>query len=673
MTCRLPAPGEPPRGILETYTKAHSAEYQAQALIDLAIELAPQIADLDAVEEIVVETSHHTHNVIGTGSNDPQKFDPDASRETLDHSIMYILAVALEDRRWHHEASYARERAHRPSTIALWRKIRTVEDPAWTARYHEPDPAKRAFGGRISIRMADGSTIAGEKAAADAHPNGARPWRWEDYVGKFDSLTEGMLPAAARESIPRRRGAASPTFRRPRLDDARSRAAGGKRSRPMRRPAEASSISCPGRRRREYEPGDQPEIPRARIDRRDALLMPGAANALAARVIEDLGFEAVYLSGAGLTNTYLGLPDLGFVGLAEIAQHTAAIRDAVELPIVVDADTGFGNALNVRQTIRTLERAGASAVQIEDQVSPKRCGHFSGKDVIPLGEMLGKVKAAVDARHDPNLLILARTDARATQGFDAAIDRAAAFIEAGADMTFVEAPESPDEMRAIAPARGAATRQHGGRRADADPRPRRAAGHGLRAGPLRQRRAAGRRPRHAGGARPAEGDGPPRRERAGRELRRAPAPGPQAALRRAGKALFFKGLAGSGGGRRSHGKSWRRGHRPADSSGHTQHNVLVTCPAFTVWTITLSLDFPKEKRAAGMHMTRLGLLAALMLTGFVFTDISGAQAAIRIFDPITRSWQEFDQRGPAAARTGAIRCRARSCDMTVRKAPTRSS
>jgi 2-methylisocitrate lyase-like PEP mutase family enzyme len=188
---------------------------------------------------------------------------------------------------------------------------------------------------------------------------------------------------------------------------------------------------------------------RARIARGDALLMPGAANALAARVIEDLGFEAVYLSGAGLTNTYFGLPDLGFIGLAEVAQHTAAMRDAVELPIVVDADTGFGSALNVRQTIRGLERAGASAVQLEDQVNPKRCGHFSGKELIPLEEMLGKIKAAVDARHDPNLMILARTDARATEGLAAAIDRAAAFIEAGADMTFVEAPESPDEMRAI--------------------------------------------------------------------------------------------------------------------------------------------------------------------------------------------------------------------------------
>ena len=144
--------------------------------------------------------------MIGTGSNDPQKFDPEASRETLDHSIMYILAVALEDRRWHHEASYAPERARRPSTVALWRKIRTVEDPVWTARYHEPDPAKRAFGGRISVRMKDGSVIAGEKAAADAHPNGARPWGWDDYVGKFDgSLTERMPETPSAERFFRRR------------------------------------------------------------------------------------------------------------------------------------------------------------------------------------------------------------------------------------------------------------------------------------------------------------------------------------------------------------------------------------------------------------------------------------------------------------------------------------
>ena len=197
---------------------------------------------------------------------------------------------------------------------------------------------------------------------------------------------------------------------------------------------------------------------RARLAERRALLVPGAANALAARIIADLGFEAVYLSGAGLTNTYLGLPDLGFVGLAEIAQHTATLRDASDLPLIVDADTGFGNALNVRQTVRTLERAGASAIQIEDQVNPKRCGHFSGKDVVDLAEARTRIRAAADARRDANLLIVARTDARATQGFAAAIDRAQAFIEDGADITFVEAPESLAEIREI-PQRLAATPQ----------------------------------------------------------------------------------------------------------------------------------------------------------------------------------------------------------------------
>ena len=153
------------------------------------------------VREIVVHTSHHTHTVIGSGSNDPEKYDPDASRETLDHSIMYILAVALEDGRWHHEASYAPERAHRPSTVALWRKIRTVEDPAWTARYHEPDPARRAFGGRVEVELDDGRVVSEERPVADAHPNGRRPWRWPDYVGKLEPLTEGRLPASARREF----------------------------------------------------------------------------------------------------------------------------------------------------------------------------------------------------------------------------------------------------------------------------------------------------------------------------------------------------------------------------------------------------------------------------------------------------------------------------------------
>lgn len=177
--------------------------------------------------------------------------------------------------------------------------------------------------------------------------------------------------------------------------------------------------------------------------------MPGAFNALSARVIADLGFEAIYVSGAGVTNMHLGLPDQGFMGLAEIAEQTSRIRDAVELPLIVDADTGFGNALNVRHTIRTLERAGADCVQLEDQVSPKRCGHFNGKAVIDSAEMVVKIKIAVDARHDEGLLIMARTDARSVLGFDAAIERAQAFAEAGADILFVEAPETAEEIRSL--------------------------------------------------------------------------------------------------------------------------------------------------------------------------------------------------------------------------------
>lgn len=185
------------------------------------------------------------------------------------------------------------------------------------------------------------------------------------------------------------------------------------------------------------------------VNARRGLMVPGAANALAARVIEHLGFEAVYLSGAGLTNTFYGMPDLGFVGLTDIAQHTAAIRDAVALPIVVDADTGFGNALNVRHAVRTLERAGANAIQLEDQAMPKKCGHFEGKSIITQQEMVGKVKAAVDARRHPDFLVIARTDAAGVEGIDEAISRAVAYAEAGADITFVEAPESLEALRRI--------------------------------------------------------------------------------------------------------------------------------------------------------------------------------------------------------------------------------
>lgn len=189
---------------------------------------------------------------------------------------------------------------------------------------------------------------------------------------------------------------------------------------------------------------------KAILARREAVILAGAANGLFARIIEDVGYEAVYVTGAGVANMYLGAPDIGLTTLTEVANHVAAIADAVALPLLVDADTGFGNAVNMVRTVRVLERAGAAGLQIEDQVFPKKCGHFAGKDVVPLGEMLAKIKAAVDTRRDGDLQIVARTDARAILGLQAAIDRAGAMIEAGADATFVEAPTSADELAVVA-------------------------------------------------------------------------------------------------------------------------------------------------------------------------------------------------------------------------------
>lgn len=196
-------------------------------------------------------------------------------------------------------------------------------------------------------------------------------------------------------------------------------------------------------------PGSARRRLRQRIAKRDAFLLPGAANALTARIVEDLGYEAVYLTGAGFTNMQLGMPDLGLLSVTELAEAAARISDVTTIPLVVDIDTGFGNALNVYRTVHLLERAGAAALQIEDQIFPKKCGHFSGKGVVPLPEMLSKIHAALDARRDDDTVIIARTDARAVEGLDRALERAHAMAEAGADVIFVEAPEGIEEMRAI--------------------------------------------------------------------------------------------------------------------------------------------------------------------------------------------------------------------------------
>ncbi len=189
----LPKKGESKKAILETYTKEYSAEYQSQALIDLAKKLKIKIPNLNLIKKIDIFTSHHTHYVIGTGANDPQKMDPNASRETLDHSIMYIFAVALEDGDWHHVKSYTKARAKRKSTIRLWKSIKTYEDKKWTKKYHDPDPKKKSFGAKVIVTLNNGRKITEELDKADAHPYGARPFKRQNYINKFMTLTQGIL------------------------------------------------------------------------------------------------------------------------------------------------------------------------------------------------------------------------------------------------------------------------------------------------------------------------------------------------------------------------------------------------------------------------------------------------------------------------------------------------
>ncbi|MDR7434585.1 MAG: oxaloacetate decarboxylase [Armatimonadota bacterium] len=180
-----------------------------------------------------------------------------------------------------------------------------------------------------------------------------------------------------------------------------------------------------------------------------AYIMPGAPNALTARIIEEAGFKVVLFTGAGFANMELAVPDLGLTTMTEVVQQVGRICEAVEIPVVADADTGYGNPLNVRRTVRELERAGAAAIIIEDQTWPKRCGHFEGKEVIDREDMIAKIKAAVDARRDPDTVIIARTDARAVFGLQEAIERARSYAEAGADATFIEAPQSVEELELI--------------------------------------------------------------------------------------------------------------------------------------------------------------------------------------------------------------------------------
>jgi 2-methylcitrate dehydratase len=189
----LPKKNEQKKAILETYTKEYSAEYQAQALIDIAKKLNKKIPDLNNIKKIDIYTSHHTHYVIGTGANDPQKMDPKASRETLDHSIMYIFAVALEDGNWHHVKSYTKVRANRKSTIKIWHNIKTHEDKKWTKKYHDSNPKNKSFGAKVVVTMKSGKKISEQLERADAHPYGARPFQRKDYINKFKTLTDNII------------------------------------------------------------------------------------------------------------------------------------------------------------------------------------------------------------------------------------------------------------------------------------------------------------------------------------------------------------------------------------------------------------------------------------------------------------------------------------------------
>jgi len=189
----LPKKNESKKAILETYTKEYSAEYQAQALIDIAKKLNKKIKNLKDIKKIDIYTSHHTHFVIGTGSNDPQKMDPNASRETLDHSIMYIFAVALEDANWHHVKSYTKARANRKSTIKIWHNIKTHEDKKWTKKYHDPNPKNKSFGAKVIITLSNGKKIIEQLDRADAHPYGSRPFKRQNYIQKFLNLTNNVL------------------------------------------------------------------------------------------------------------------------------------------------------------------------------------------------------------------------------------------------------------------------------------------------------------------------------------------------------------------------------------------------------------------------------------------------------------------------------------------------
>ena len=374
----LPGRGEAKRGILDSYTKEHSAEYQAQAWIDLARKLHdehPDGFDPQNIESIVLHTSHHTHYVIGSGANDPQKYDPTASRETLDHSIPYIFTVALQDGAWHHVDSYAPERAGRADTVALWHKVTTAEDDEWTRRYHSDDPNEKAFGGRVVIRFTDGTEIVDEIAVADAHPLGARPFAREDYVRKFRILAEPVLAAGRDRAVPRPRPAPA------RAHGRRGRRAHDRRGarRARRRAGTEGAVlmlyaQTPAAEKR--------RLFRERLASRRAAAVPRRLQPAAARAHRGEGLRGRLHLGRRARAPTSGCPTSASRPSPRWRGRGQQIARMTDLPAIIDADTGFGEPMNVARTIQTLEDAGLAGTHIEDQINPKRCGHLDGKAVV---------------------------------------------------------------------------------------------------------------------------------------------------------------------------------------------------------------------------------------------------------------------------------------------------
>ena len=331
--------------------------------------------------------------------------------------------------------------------MRLWHRVATVEDPAWTARYHDPDPARRAFGGRAEVHLAGGEVVAAELAVADAHPLGADPFARPHYLRKLATLAEGVVEAAELDrfaGLVERLGELAPDELGGLTVSRRAPGRGG-----PRRPGPAiGDLLMPFPAMAPVPAADKRAALRAGLASGRLLRMPGAFSPLVARLVEELGFDGAYVSGA-VVAADLGLPDVGLTTMTEVGQRARQIASATRLPVLADADTGFGEPLNAARTVAELDDLGLAGCHLEDQVNPKRCGHLDGKEVVPTADMVRRLQAAVAARRDPGFLIVARSDARAVEGLDAMLERARAYVDAGAEMLFPEALADEREFEAV--------------------------------------------------------------------------------------------------------------------------------------------------------------------------------------------------------------------------------